>query len=39
MVVVRLLKKRRKAPVDKCAFLQGVAEGSTIMQRKQVEAK
>ena len=39
MVVVRLPKKRRKAPVDTCAFLQGVAEGSTIMQRKQVEAK
>lgn len=33
------VQKRRKAPVDKCAFLQGVAEGSTIMQRKQVEAK
>ena len=31
--------KKRNAPVDKCAFLQGVAEGSTIMQRKQVEAK
>jgi hypothetical protein len=39
MVVVRLPKKRRKASVDTCAFLQGVAEGSTIMQRKQVEAK
>lgn len=25
--------------VDPCAFLQEVAEGSTIMQRKQVEAK
>lgn len=31
--------KKRNAPVDTCAFLQGVAEGSTIMQRKQVEAK
>lgn len=31
--------KKRNAPVDKCAFLQRVAEGSTIMQRKQVEAK
>lgn len=31
--------KKRNAPVDMCAFLQGVAEGSTIMQRKQVEAK
>lgn len=31
--------KKRNAPVDTCAFLQGVAEGSTIMQRKQVKAK
>lgn len=31
--------KKRNALVDICAFLQGVAEGSTIMQRKQVEAK
>lgn len=33
------ITKKRNAPVDTCAFLQGVAEGSTIMQRKQVEAK
>lgn len=31
--------KKRNASVDICAFLQGVAEGSTIMQCKQVEAK
>lgn len=31
--------KKRNAPVDTCAFLQGVVEGSTIMQRKQVETK
>lgn len=31
--------KKRNTPVDKCAFLQGVAEGSTILQCKQVEAK
>lgn len=31
--------KKRNAPVDTYAFLQGVVEGSTIMQRKQVEAK
>lgn len=31
--------KKRNAPVDTCTFLQGIAEDSTIMQRKQVEAK
>lgn len=31
--------KKRNAPVDKCAFFQGIAEGSAIMKRKQVEAK
>lgn len=31
--------KKRNTSVDTCAFLQGVVEGSTIMQRKQVEAK
>lgn len=31
--------KKRNAPVDICAFMRGVAEGSTIMQRKQVKAK
>lgn len=33
------LSQEGNAPVDICAFMQGVAEGSTIMQRKQVEAK
>lgn len=33
------ITKKRNAPVYKCAFFHGVAEGSTIMQRKQVEAK
>lgn len=31
--------KKRNALVDTCAFLRGVVEGSTIIQRKQVEVK
>lgn len=31
--------KNHNSPVNICAFLQGVTEGSAIMQRKQIEAK